>query len=360
MKSHPSLKECIIIACLFIAGIITVSFAQKTGKENIRPIVENALSQTIDTDYYRRIYQDFRYEKGKGVGRKIKGVQIQTGEGLENILFEDSIEEERGLQLVNQYMFTKINPLKPHDFNLIFQEELAQRGVTGKTGAIYYYENIAHSSEENLEIISSAIQSDKTFIDAKKTAAVKVWVECNLFTTLRHSSPLPIGLLALNAVILIIYIALITRKRHRQKTQEFHRTPYITITANEKQTTDPEVLPSIEIPILSVAEKGIRIDKKNRTAYIDGKILPTTPMTFSIFLLLSENIEKPITRQQIEQELWENADKETEAVVGNRLHQNISKLRKALKDFPQYEIVGGKGKGYKLTLVSTANGTEGT
>lgn len=83
-------------------------------------------------------------------------------------------------------------------------------------------------------------------------------------------------------------------------------------------------------------------------------------MTFSIFLLLSENIEKPITRQLIEQELWENADKETEAVVGNRLHQNISKLRKALKDFPQYEIVGGKGKGYKLTLVSTANGTEGT
>ena len=257
-------------------------------------------------------------------------------------------------------MFTKINPLKPHDFNLIFQEELAQRGVTGKTGAIYYYENVAHSSEENLEIISSAIQSDKTFIDAKKTAAVKVWVECNLFTTLRHSSPLPIGLLALNAVILIIYIALITRKRHRQKTQEFHRTPYITITASEKQTTDPEVLPPTEIPLLSVAEKGIRIDKKNRTAYIDGKILPTTPMTFSIFLLLSENIEKPITRQLIEQELWENADKETEAVVGNRLHQNISKLRKALKDFPQYEIVGGKGKGYKLTLVSTANGTEGT
>ena len=145
-----------------------------------------------------------------------------------------------------------------------------------------------------------------------------------------------------------------------QKTQEFHRTPYITITASEKQTTDPEVLPPTEIPLLSVAEKGIRIDKKNRTAYIDGKILPTTPMTFSIFLLLSENIEKPITRQLIEQELWENADKETEAVVGNRLHQNISKLRKALKDFPQYEIVGGKGKGYKLTLVSTANGTEGT
>ena len=68
MKSHPSLKECIIKTCLFIAGIITVTIAQKTGKENIRPIVENALSQTIDTDYYQRIYQDFRYEKGKGVG----------------------------------------------------------------------------------------------------------------------------------------------------------------------------------------------------------------------------------------------------------------------------------------------------
>lgn len=37
MKSHPSLKECIIITCLFIAGIITVSFAQKNGKGKHTP-----------------------------------------------------------------------------------------------------------------------------------------------------------------------------------------------------------------------------------------------------------------------------------------------------------------------------------
>lgn len=360
MKKLRNLKDYIIITFLFITGVIIVLFAQKTGKENIRPIVENALSQTIDTDYYRRIYQDFKYEKGKGVGRKIKGVQIQTGEGLENILFEDSIEEERGLQLANQYMLAKINPLKPHDFNQIFQEELAQKGVTGRTGAIYYYENVAHSSEENLEVISSAIQSDKTFIDVKKTVAVKVWVECNLLTALRHSSPLPLGLLALNAVVLIIYIALIIRKNHRRRHDVSHNTPYIIITASESKTKDTNVPSSMETPLLSVIEKGIRIDQKNRVAYIDGKKLQTTPMTFSIFQLLANHIESPVTRQLIEQELWENPEKETESVVGNRLHQNISKLRKALKDFPQYEIVGGKGKGYKLTQVSKANGTEGT
>ena len=205
MKRSFTLKDSIILGSLIAIGIIIILFTQRTGKENIRPIVEETLSQTIDIDYYRRRNNIYQHKKGKGLGRKIKGLKINMGDGPETIEFKDSIEEERGIQLVNQYMFTKFNPLQPHDFNEVFQQELMKRGVNGKTGVIYYHEDIAHSSEENLEIIASAIQSSKTFIDAKETAAVKAWVDCDLLTCLRHGSLGALGALVLNVVLLILY-----------------------------------------------------------------------------------------------------------------------------------------------------------
>ena len=359
MKRFLNIKDCIILGVLLFVGIIICLFVQKTGKENILPIVEETLSQTIDVDYYRRRNKIYQYKKGKGLGRKIKELKIDTGNGSETIVFEDSIEEERGIQLVNQYMFTKFNPLQPHDFNEVFQQELMKRGVNGKTGVIYYHRDIAHSSEENLEIIASAIQSGKTFIDIKKTAAVKAWVDCDLFTCLRHGSPIALGALVLNVILLILYIMFITRRSFRSQYQVMEQPVRIIIPANGNTTVTDTPLVE-DIPQLPCSEKDIRIDKKHRQAYIDGELLQTTPMTFSIFRLLAENMGTPVTRQQLEQELWENPEKETDAAVGNRLHQNISKLRKALKDFPQYEIEGGKGKGYKLTFTPTANGIAGT
>lgn len=349
MKHHITIKDYIIIASLLIVGIIIILFTQRTGKENIRPIVEESLSQTIDIDYYRRRNEMFQHTKGKGVGRKIKSIKIDTGNGLEYIVFEDSIEEERGIQLVNQYMFTKINPLKPHDFNEVFQKELMKRGVNGKTGVIYYHEDIAHSSEENLEIIASVIQSEKTFIDIKETAAVKAWVDCSLLTCLRHGSRIALSALVLNAIFLLLYITFRARRLSCSTNQMTKKPAYLIVPANES-TKDNHTPYAEEIPSPLPTERGIRIDEKNRLAYIDGKLLQTTPMTFNIFLLLTGNMGMPVTRQQLEQELWESPEKEADSAVGNRLHQNISKLRKALKDFPQYEIVGGKGKGYKLTL----------
>lgn len=354
MKRIFTLKDYIIIGSLFIVGIIIIPLTLKAGKENIRPIVEETLSQAIDMDYNRRKNKEFHFTTGTGLGRKMKSIKIQTGEGLENIIFEDSLEEERAYQLVNQYMFTKTNPLQPHDLNEILHEELMKKGVNGRAGVIYYYEDIAHSSEENPKIISSAIQSGKIFIDIKKTAAVKAWVDCNLLTCLRHSSSIALGMLALYTFLFFLYIMFITRRAFRPKNQVMEKPTCIIIPANDttigKHTTDVD-----ETPLFSFNEKGIKIDPKNRQAYIDGKLLQTTPMTFSIFQLLVENMERPVTRQLLEKKLWENPEKEEDTAIANRIHQNISKLRKVLKEFPQYEIVGGKGKGYKLILTSTAD-----
>ena len=97
------------------------------------------------------------------------------------------------------------------------------------------------------------------------------------------------------------------------------------------------------------AEEGIYINHENKEVYIQGKMLRTTPMTFSIIQLLAKNLDTFIPRSQIEKVLWENPEKEDPNVVGNRLNQNLSRLRNDLKNFPQYQILYEQGKGYKLT-----------
>ena len=349
MKRYIRLKDIIILSILLIASIACTFFAHQKGRENIYPLVEKALSQTIDTDYYRRMRKDFSHKSGKGLGRKLKGIKIQTENGIENIEFKDSIEEERAYQLVNQYMGTIFNPLQPHDFNEIFQQELSSRNVDGKTGIIYYHGDVAHSSEQDLTIIPSAIQSEKVFIDIKETAAVKAWVNCSFFTCLRHSSLIALAVIALAILMFFLYLVL-TIKKTCQQMRQSPTIPYIITIENKAHEPEQEA---------AVPEKGISIDSNKQLAYIDGKLLATTSMTFNIFQLLAENMETFVTRQQLEKVLWENSEKEDAPVIGNRLHQNVSKLRKALKDFPQYEIIGGKGKGYKLTQTTTEDEMQG-
>lgn len=349
MKRYIRLKDIIILSILLIASIVCTFFAHQKGRENIYPIVEKALSQTIDTDYYRRMRKEYTHKSGKGLGRKLKGIKIQTENGIENIEFKDSIEEERAYQLVNQYMGTIFNPLQPHDFNEIFQQELSSRNVDGKTGIIYYHGDVAHSSEQDLAIIPSAIQSEKVFIDIKETAAVKAWVNCSFFTCLRHSSLIALTVIALAILMFFLYLVL-TIKKTCQQMRQSPTIPYIITIENKAHEPEQEA---------AVPEKGISIDSNKQLAYIDGKLLATTSMTFNIFQLLAENMETFVTRQQLERVLWENSEKEDAPVIGNRLHQNVSKLRKALKDFPQYEIIGGKGKGYKLTQTTTEDEMQG-
>ena len=246
-------------------------------------------------------------------------------------------------------MGTIFNPLQPHDFNEIFQKELSNRNVDGKTGIIYYHGDVAHSSEQDLTIIPSAIQSEKVFIDIKETAAVKAWVNCSFFTCLRHSSLIALAVMALAILMFFLYLVL-TIKKTCQQMRQSPTIPYIITIENKAHEPEQEA---------AVPEKGISIDSNKQLAYIDGKLLATTSMTFNIFQLLAENMETFVTRQQLERVLWENSEKEDAPVIGNRLHQNVSKLRKALKDFPQYEIIGGKGKGYKLTQTTTEDEMQG-
>lgn len=316
------------IAFITICCIVFFPAIKYHAEKSIYSMIDHAFQKSIATDYNNRIGKERTSSSGSHTYKKIKNMSIQTENGAEIFEFRDSIEIYKAIQLTNQYVLIQSNPLNPHDFNAVFKEELDKNRIKAKTGVIYYHNNTAHSSEEDLTSFSNAILSDKVFIDARETAAVQVWANCSFITYLAHTSPwLYILFCSTLAIGNFGIIYLMKRKKNIS-------------------------------PIK--ANKDIHVDTEKKEIFISEEKLRTTPMTYSILKLLIENPDTYVHRCIIEKELWENPEKEDANVVGNRINQNISTLRNDLKPFPQYQIIYERGKGYKLTHISTASGTEGT
>lgn len=185
----------IILCCsfIFLTGVIHFYFAKNYSIDNIKPIIDTALRQSIVSDFEIRTSYERKSYSGYTKGKKYKRANIQTENGIESVEFKDSLELYDAIRMTEQYALIKSNPIKPHDFNMTFQEELKKVGINGTTGAIYFHDGEARSSEKDFWGFKDAILSEKVFIDAKDTAAVQVWVSCNFLTYLKHIPPFAYG-----------------------------------------------------------------------------------------------------------------------------------------------------------------------
>ena len=318
----------VFFGIVILMNMIIFFLMRYNAYKNICIVIDNSFQESIIIDYNNRINKERISSSGTPSNKKVTHVNIQTEQGLEEFEFKDSIEIYKAILLTEQYMLLKTNPLNPHDFNAIFHEELSKAGLEGKTMIIYHYNNVAHSTEKDFASFENTIASPKIYIDAKETAAVQGWVDCNLIMYFKYTSPwIYVLFMITNLGIASLYY--FSKKKENSS-----------VTNLATQTTKNSTI---------TAEKEIYINHENKEVYIQGKMLRTTPMTFSIIQLLAKDIDTFIPRAQIEKVLWENPEKEDPNVVGNRLNQNLSILRNDLKNFPQYQILYERGKGYKLT-----------
>lgn len=327
------MKKKVKITMIFLCSIILMNMIifylmRYNAYKNICIVIDNSFQESIIIDYNNRINKERISSSGSLSNKKVTHVNIQTEQGLEEFEFKDSIEIYKAIQLTEQYMLLKTNPLNPHDFNAIFHGELSKAGLKGKTMIIYHYNKIAHSSEKDFASFEDAIASPKIYIDAKETAAVQGWVNCNLNMYFKYTSPW------IYILFIMTNMGIASLFYYCKKKENSLETNFSMQTIKNSTFT---------------AEEGIYINHENKEVYIQGKMLRTTPMTFSIIQLLAKNLDTFIPRSQIEKVLWENPEKEDPNVVGNRLNQNLSRLRNDLKNFPQYQILYEQGKGYKLT-----------
>ena len=131
--------------------------------------MKDSLREAINIDYQERLNKILIHYRP--LGRKLKGVQIECGDSMETIYFEDSIHESLATQSVNQYVMTKIIPVNPDKFNKIFQEEWEKNGISAiKTGIIYRHNKEKAFSDNDSISFQSALVTPVQTIDAKRSS----------------------------------------------------------------------------------------------------------------------------------------------------------------------------------------------
>lgn len=174
MKIPTNLFKFSFIALGWIVFILLCYVAFKDEKANALITMKDSLREAINIDYQERLNKIL--VSYRPLGRKVKGVQIEYGDSLEIIYFEDSTHESLATQLANQYVMTRIIPVNPDNFNKIFQEEWEKNGVSAaKTGIIYRYNKKKVFSDNDSISFQKALVTPVQAIDAKRTAGVQAW-----------------------------------------------------------------------------------------------------------------------------------------------------------------------------------------
>lgn len=323
MKNREQISTLLVsfaITCCFGAFLV-INFQQ--GKYNIQSKMTQAIQESINIDYYKRLLQD-NVHTPKSLGRKLKGIKITIGGNVEQIFFKDSIDEQIAHQLAEQYMLAQFTPVIPNDFNAIFKEELKQKGITDKTGIIYRHNNIPQYSDNDSLSPSSALRTHIKMLDVKNTVSVQGWVDYSWRTLLKHTDTKNLG------ITLICYITFL-----------------VVILFKERRT---RILKKLVIKggDLEYCEVGkIKLDLKRKFLYIDGVECPITNMDFDLLRMFLEAPDYYLSREDIKQAFWSKMP-----VVDDKINSHITLLRSKIKNLEGYSIETIRGKGYHLKFPS--------
>lgn len=309
------------ITCCF-GAFPAISFRQE--KEEIQSKMTQAIQESITKDYHKRLFQQ-RIYKPEALGRKIKRIKVISEKRIEEVTFKDSLDEESAHQLVEQYIFTKLSPVIPDEFNVLFKKELKERDIVGKTGIVYRHNGIPQYSDNDSVTVRSALRTHIKMLDVRNTASVQGWVDYNLKTWLEYTDTKSLW------IMLACYIATLGIFLFKKK---------------KKQTTH------LEKPMATGSDSNdycnlgkIKLDLKRRFLYIDGMECYITNMDFDLLRMFMEAPEHYLAREDIKQAFW---PKENEA--DNKINSHITSLRSKIKDLEGYAIEAIRGKGYRLVL----------
>ena len=215
---------------------------------------------------------------------------------------EDSIDEKVAHRLATQYMLAKIHPLHPDTLNSLLQETLRKYDFVIPTGVLYMHNQQVQYSENDSSVLHRPFLhwTRNRSLDVKHTLSVQAWVSVAPWHILLNIHAGALWSLLLFGIV--ASWAVLTWKTG-------DRDPY------------------------KVKLGKMLFNKENRTLTIAGKECPLRHQEYRLLLMLAEKPGHTMSREEIIQVFWKD-----EVGVDNRVHNLISTLRKALKDFPEYQI----------------------
>lgn len=311
----------IALAVIIAATLFTCYITVHNSKERIKREIDYALKEAITNDYndrlaYIRYYQpksknwDIRkYALAPVLNRKVKEYTVRTPKGKTIYTFKDSLDEQVAKNLLNQYILSQLRPIEADKLNATFRTILSHHSITGKSGIAYHNKQASQYSDNDTIVPQSAYRTPRYILDITQNVRVQAWVDYDGTTTLRHIDSAAFWIIA---QFIIIGAILAFYKKEKNANHIHHQ---------------------------------MLIDLDKQELCIDGKLCSIQKLDLTLLNILYERAGTCISREEIKQTFWPTDDNANE-----KIDAHIKAIRKVLKDFPEYNLVTVRGKGYYLSL----------
>ena len=262
-------------------------------------------------------YDVFRYIIAPPDSGKVKNYTLKSRDkGKLIITLPDSIDKETGKRRMNEYLFSQIYPIKPDELNTLFHKQLYHEHIAGATGVVCYTYQAARYSTNGEKIPPHAYTTPRYTLDIAQSIRVQAWVDYDPLLIIKRLNPTSCFFILL---ILLLFIASLYLYR-----------------SNRKGTF---LLPASD----SISSQGIIIDLNKQTLHINGCLCSIQKLDLTLLDVFCKHMGQCVSREQIQQIFWP-----TDNNANEKIDTHIKAIRKVLKDFPDYQLVTVRGKGYYL------------
>lgn len=308
-----------IIGAMLLCCVVATAF--HGSQKRIESAIDDAFKYAVEKDFQnRKLYLTRNkairygvrdYALSPSIDQKVKSYSLRTPKGVITYQFKDSISEETGKKLLTQHLLENIHPIHPDQLKKLFQERLREKDIEGKVGVLCLRDTVRQWSEGDSIVPPEAYSTPRQVIDITGKMKVQAWADYSAGTIFTHMDPVVyVFLILLIGVLMWIWP---TKRTVKKAPQE------------------------------ELSLEGMSIDMERQELTIDGVVCTLPNLDLALLALLYERRGECITREEIKQAFWpldENA--------GEKIDTHIKIIRKTLKDFPHYQIMNVRGKGYYM------------
>lgn len=317
------------VGLLLLLCVVATAF--HGSQTRIEDAINQAFKEAIEQDYQNRkayltrnssnrIRDNVKdYVLAPSVGRKLNSYSIRTRTGITTYQFRDSINEETAKQLLNQYLLDQSHPIHPAYLKAAFQKRLKKKDLTGKVGVLCIRPQGQQWSAADSIVPPHAYSTPRQVLDITGQIKAQAWVDYDWKMLFRYLDPVVYLL-----IVLIIGVFMWVRASRRQPEE-----------AEEDGSSD------------------IHIDMERQELTIDGVPCTIAKLDLTLLQMIYERNGECLTRDEIKQQFWPTDDN-----AGEKIDTHIKTIRKLLKDFPNYQVITVRGKGYYWQANAMSKTTE--
>ena len=308
-----------LVGAMLLFMVVLTAF--HGSQKRIESTIDDAFKYAVDKDFQnRQLYlirnQAIRYgvrdyALSPSLDQKIKSYSLRTQKGIHTYQFRDSIPEETAKRFLTQHLLEKVHRLNPNQLKKIFQERLKEKDIEAEVGVLCLRDTVRYWSEADSIVPPEAYSTPRQVLDITGKMKVQAWADYSVGTVFAHLDPvIYVFLLLLIGVLMWIWP---------------------TKPKKSEQIVEGDV------------EGGLLIDLEKKELTIDGVSCFMPKLDLALLGMLYERKGECVTREEIKQQFWP-----TDANASEKIDTHIKTIRKTLKDFPQYQVVNVRGKGYYL------------